>query len=67
VGLASRCGREGESSRITTLSELKPEEVDMQTIVFIGNSTTFVYQGFMVTPRGYIKKYGKKLLEDPKS
>jgi hypothetical protein len=29
----------------------------MQTIVFIGNSTTEAYDGFMITPRGYAGKY----------
>jgi precorrin-3B C17-methyltransferase len=58
AGLASRCGREGESARVTTLEALDPEEIDMQTIIVIGNSTTFVYRGAMITPRGYIRKYG---------
>ncbi|MDR2350831.1 MAG: precorrin-3B C(17)-methyltransferase [Deltaproteobacteria bacterium] len=58
VGLASRCGRKGEKGRIVTLGTLKIEEVDMQTLVIIGNSTTFVWSGHMITPRGYVKKYG---------
>ncbi|MDR2612054.1 MAG: precorrin-3B C(17)-methyltransferase, partial [Deltaproteobacteria bacterium] len=58
VGLASRCGRAGEEARVTTLEALAPAEVDMQTLVVVGNPTTFVYRGAMITPRGYIKKYG---------
>jgi precorrin-3B C17-methyltransferase len=42
---------------LTTLGDLHRAEVDMQTTVFIGNSNTFNYDGFMVTPRGYAKKY----------
>jgi precorrin-3B C17-methyltransferase len=29
----------------------------MQTTVIVGNSMTFAWQGFMVTPRGYAAKY----------
>jgi precorrin-3B C17-methyltransferase len=58
VGLASRCGREGESATVVTLDTLDPSAVDMQTLVVVGNSTTFVYRGAMVTPRGYVRKYG---------
>jgi precorrin-3B C17-methyltransferase len=58
VGLAVRCGRKGEEGRIITLGTLKIEEVDMQTLVVIGNSTSFEYSGHMITPRGYVKKYG---------
>jgi len=32
---------------------LKEEEVDMTTIVIIGNSKTYTYKDFMITPRGY--------------
>jgi precorrin-3B C17-methyltransferase/cobalt-precorrin 5A hydrolase/precorrin-3B C17-methyltransferase len=30
----------------------------MQTIAIVGNQTTFVYQGRLITPRGYVEKYG---------
>lgn len=58
VGLVSRAGREGQEVRLTTLAELPAAPVDMQTLVVIGNRSTFVYQGFMITPRGYVSKYG---------
>jgi precorrin-3B C17-methyltransferase len=60
VGLASRCGRAGEKSTIVTLKSLVPEDVDMQTLVVVGNSTTFVYRNHMITPRGYVRKYGSE-------
>jgi precorrin-3B C17-methyltransferase len=69
VGLAIRCGRKGEKGKIITLGTLNIDEVDMQTLVIIGNSTTFVYSGHMITPRGYVKKYGvgsEKEAEDEK-
>jgi precorrin-3B C17-methyltransferase len=58
VGLARRCGRPGESKEITTLGRLKEAEVDMQTLIIVGNSKSFVYQGRLITPRGYVDKYG---------
>jgi precorrin-3B C17-methyltransferase len=58
AGLAVRCGREGERGILTTLADLNPEDVDMQTLVVVGNSSTFVYRGAMITPRGYVRKYG---------
>jgi precorrin-3B C17-methyltransferase len=58
VGLASRCGREGQAVGLTTLGNLAEAKIDMQTLVIVGNSSTFVYQGRMITPRGYAGKYG---------
>ena len=52
-GLVSNIGREGETSRVLTLKELKDTEVDMFTTVFVGNSQTRNIGGKMVTPRGY--------------
>ncbi|MDR2495177.1 MAG: precorrin-3B C(17)-methyltransferase [Spirochaetaceae bacterium] len=46
-------GRVGETVRVTTLARLKDEETDMFTTLFIGNSSTKVINGKMVTPRGY--------------
>jgi len=36
------------------------ESIDMQTTVIIGNSTTYVWNGWMITPRGYERKMHKK-------
>lgn len=52
-GIVKQIGRDGESSRILTLAELKNTEVDMFTTVFIGNEQTMELDGHMVTPRGY--------------
>lgn len=49
-------GRQGESSRLMTLEELKETPADMFTTVFIGNSMTKIIHGKMVTPRGYEAK-----------
>lgn len=52
-GVAQNIGRAGENIRILTLKELRDEQVDMFSTVFIGNSQTKVINGKMVTPRGY--------------
>lgn len=52
-GWARNAGRGGESSAIMTLSELRNEDIDMFTTAFIGNSSTRVIGGKLVTPRGY--------------
>ena len=54
-GMARCIGRDGESMRILTLSELAQTEADMFTTVFIGSSQTQRIEGRMVTPRGYRK------------
>ena len=58
VGVASRVGREGETCRVLSLAQAAKAEVDMQTVVIIGNSKSYVHSGRMVTPRGYLDKYG---------
>lgn len=46
-------GREGQSSAILSLTELRDAEVDMFSTVYVGNSQTRKIGGKMVTPRGY--------------
>ena len=46
-------GRDGEFFEVMTLQQLAEYEADMFTTVFIGNTTTKVINGRMVTPRGY--------------
>lgn len=52
-GYVRNIGRNGQESRILTLTELRETAVDMFTTVFIGNSETRLIDGKMVTPRGY--------------
>lgn len=52
-GVVRNIGRDGESSRILSLEELRDAEIDMFCTVFIGNEMTKVIGGNMVTPRGY--------------
>ncbi len=53
AGIVQNIGRDGESAKVMTLQELKDEQVDMFTTVFIGNSKTKLMNGKMITPRGY--------------
>lgn len=60
VGIVRNACREGERATVTTLGELLDHEIDMSTIVIIGNSSTFVDSSArMVTPRGYASKLSK--------
>ncbi|MEF9953488.1 MAG: precorrin-3B C(17)-methyltransferase, partial [Clostridium sp.] len=52
-GIVKNIGREGQEYKILTLGELLNESVDMFTTVYIGNSSTEVINGKMVTKRGY--------------
>ncbi len=53
VVLARQLGRTDETIQHTTLEDLNPCDVDMLTVVLIGNSTSYASDGKMVTPRGY--------------
>ncbi len=52
-GVAHSIGREGESRTLLTLGELRDTAVDMFCTVFIGNASTRLIGGELVTPRGY--------------
>jgi len=56
VGIVTNAGRSGESKIISTLENFIQEEVNMFSLVIIGNSQTYVKAGFMITPRGYEKQ-----------
>jgi precorrin-3B C17-methyltransferase len=57
VGIVSRAMRKGQRVQLSRLDALHEAEVDMQTIVFIGNGSTLIYEDCLVTPRGYREKY----------
>ena len=52
-GWVRNIGRAGQEHKILTLVQLREEQLDMFTTVFIGSSTTRNIAGCMVTPRGY--------------
>lgn len=48
---------DGVIVNITTLEKLLSEDIDMSTTLIVGNSFTYVEDGRMVTPRGYVVPY----------
>ena len=58
VGMVKDAFRGEQRVTITDLESLEQRspEVDMVTTLVIGNSTTYVHRGHMVTPRGYEEK-----------
>ncbi len=56
VGYVRQAGREEQEVKITTLGAFDPEDVDMFTIILIGNSQSYVAEGKMITPRGYYRE-----------
>ena len=54
VGVVKNAYREGQEVFLTDLASLRPEDVDMLTVVVVGNSQTRLMAGRMVTPRGYL-------------
>ncbi len=53
AGIVKGAMRENESITITTLKDMLEHDIDMQTSVIIGNSKTFIWDKWMITPRGY--------------
>jgi cobalt-precorrin 5A hydrolase / cobalt-factor III methyltransferase / precorrin-3B C17-methyltransferase len=54
VGIVKDAYRPTQQIILTDLASLRPEDVDMLTIVLVGSSQTSVVAGRMVTPRGYL-------------
>jgi precorrin-3B C(17)-methyltransferase len=57
VAIVRNAGREDEEHVVTTLDEMLNHEINMLTIVIIGNANTLIKDGKMITPRGYSNKY----------
>ena len=56
VGFVRQAGREEQQVKVTTLGSFDPEEVDMFTVILIGNSQSYISEGKMITPRGYYRE-----------
>ncbi|ARU61489.1 precorrin-3B C(17)-methyltransferase [Tumebacillus avium] len=65
VGLVKSAYRDRQSVVLTTLGEMLDHDIGMLTTVLIGNTSTFVYDGKMITPRGYQRKYTLDKAEQP--
>ena len=53
IGYVRQAGREEQVVKLTTLAEFDPEELDMFTVVIIGNTQSYTFEGHFITPRGY--------------
>ena len=56
VGYVRQAGRDDEVVKLTTLSAFDPEDVDMFTVIIIGNSQSYIADGKLITPRGYYRE-----------
>ncbi len=63
VGYVRQAGRDDQEVSVTTLAAFDPEDIDMFTVILIGNSQSYVADGKMITPRGY---YAEDKKEDVK-
>jgi precorrin-3B C17-methyltransferase len=53
VGIVRNAKRDDQSVVVTTLEEMLNHEIDMFSMVIIGNKKSYIKDGKMVTPRGY--------------
>lgn len=58
VGYVRQAGRPEQEVHLTTLGDFDPETVDMFTVVLIGNSQSYEWNGSFITPRGYYREAG---------
>ncbi len=57
VAIVTGAMRENQNISFTTLELMDTASVNMQTVIFVGSSTSLRYLDFLFTPRGYGKKY----------
>lgn len=56
VGYVRQAGRAEQEVKLTTLSTLDPEDIDMFTVLIIGNSQSYQWEEHFITPRGYYRE-----------
>jgi len=57
VAIVKSAYRRRQSIQLVRLDEMAECDIGMLTTVIIGNSSTFIQEGLMITPRGYANKY----------
>ncbi len=57
VALVKSAYRRRQHAVLSDLDHFLDYEIGMLTTVLVGSSNTFVFEGYMVTPRGYTNKY----------
>ena len=56
VGYVRQAGRSEQEVKVTTLGAFNPEDVDMFTVILIGNSQSYLAGDKIITPRGYYRE-----------
>lgn len=56
VGYVRQAGRPEQEVKVTTLGTFDPEDVDMFTVILIGNSQSYLVGDKIITPRGYYRE-----------
>lgn len=56
VGYVRQAGRPEQEVKVTTLGAFNPEDVDMFTVILIGNSQSYLAGDKIITPRGYYRE-----------
>lgn len=72
VGYVRQAGRDEQEIKVTTLGDFDPEDVDMFTVILVGNSQSYIYSpssalagtspqageelSLIITPRGYYRE-----------
>ncbi|MBR6893769.1 MAG: precorrin-3B C(17)-methyltransferase [Bacteroidaceae bacterium] len=59
VGYVRQAGRDEQEIKVTTLAAFDPEDVDMFTVILIGNSQSYISDSKIITPRGYYREQQK--------
>jgi cobalt-factor III methyltransferase len=57
VGIVRSAYRDRQQVEVTTLGDMLTHDIGMLTTVIIGNSSSYTYDGLIITPRGYQRKY----------
>lgn len=56
IGYVRQAGRPEQEIKVKTLGEFDPEDVDMFTVILIGNSQSYIADNKLITPRGYYRE-----------
>ena len=56
VGYVRQAGRDEQEIKVTTLDQFDPEDIDMFTVLLIGNSQSYISDNRIITPRGYYRE-----------
>ncbi|NOX42149.1 MAG: precorrin-3B C(17)-methyltransferase [Gammaproteobacteria bacterium] len=57
VAIVKSAYRDLQDIQMVRLDEMKDCKIGMLTTVLVGNSSTYIEEGLMITPRGYANKY----------